>query len=585
MTRFRLAWLPLLLLASQPCAPAQETATPLPALIQAYGADRGDLASSFDLPGASNRFERLEAFYQDWLARLARIPFATLPESDQIDWLLLKNELESQLTDLARDRRQWAAIHSAVAFREELYPLERARLAGTPVDCRDAAARLDRVVQQVKELRARVCCGSRTNTPSSLSSNAPAPIELSPLRARQAANATDQLHTMLKRWYGFREGYHPEFTWWVKKSYDEADKALDDYAKYLREELAGLKGKEEDPLLGESVGDAELRKALRQEFITEDVAALLALGEQELAWCEKEMRAAARQMGLGEEWKAALAKIKTDFVPPGGQDALIQQLARESIAFVRTHHLVAVPPLCEQTWSLVMIAPETLKTIPYAAYNGHDMMVAYARDTMPLPDKLMTMQGNNRHFTRNVTPHELIPGHHLQRYHAIRERPYRSVFRTPTFVEGWAMYWELRFWELGWARTPEERIGMLFWRMTRAARLIVTLQFHEGRMQPGEMVDFLVARVGHERLGATAEVRRFLDDSFPPLYPACYTLGALQLVELNQEAVRTKRMSEEAFHAAVLGENAIPPPLVRASLLALPLEATNPPAWHPPQPR
>src|SRR5512145_2684988 len=138
------------------------------------------------------------------------------------------------------------------------------------------------------------------------------------------------------------------------------------------------------------------------------------------------------------------------------------------------------------------------------------MLVAYAKDEMSQEDKQMVMQGNNRHFTRIVTAHELIPGHHLQALSSARHRPYRSAFSTPFYVEGWPLYWEMRLWDLDYGQTPEDRIGMLFWRMHRSARIIVSLKFHLGRIKPEEMVKFLVERVGHEKFGATSEVRRFI---------------------------------------------------------------------------
>ena len=42
----------------------------------------------------------------------------------------------------------------------------------------------------------------------------------------------------LKTWYSFYDGYQPDFSWWLKKPYDEASSALESYAKYLREEVA-----------------------------------------------------------------------------------------------------------------------------------------------------------------------------------------------------------------------------------------------------------------------------------------------------------------------------------------------------------
>ena len=56
--------------------------------------------------------------------------------------------------------------------------------------------------------------------------------------------------------------------------------------------------------------------------------------------------------------------------------------------------------------------------------------------------------------------------------------------------------------ELGFDKTPEERVGALFWRMHRCARIIFSLKFHMGLWSPQECVDFLVDQVGHERANA-----------------------------------------------------------------------------------
>ena len=332
------------------------------------------------------------------------------------------------------------------------------------------------------------------------------------------------LHEVLKQWDSFYDGYQPDFTFWLKKPYDDANKQLDEYAKQLREEIGQRKGKEEDPLVGEPIGADAVAAEIRRQWLPYTADELIAIGEREFAWSEGEMKKASREMKLGDDWKAALARVKADFMPPGQQAELVARLARESTAFVKERNLVTVPPLCEESWGLTMISPETLKTIPYAAYNGRQMMVAYANSEQTQADKLMVMEGNNKHFTRLVIPHELIPGHHLQQYYEARgpQRP----FSTPFYVEGWALYWEMRHYDLGWAHTPEDRIGMLFWRMTRAARVFLTLKYHLGRMTPDEMVTFLTDRIGHEKLGARGEVRRFIQAE--PLYQVGYLIGGKQ---------------------------------------------------------
>lgn len=551
-------------------------------LVREYAADLRDVSAACDIPGAPLRFDQLQSLNHRWQARLKGTPFGPLPRPQQIDWLLMMNDLEAEQAALERERQQWNEMAPLLTFRDELYALETARLNGEPINSQTAATTVGRMAEQVKGLHARLEQGLKTNTVNSATtpSSTNTPLVVTAPLAQRAASAVEALRATLKNWYGFRNGYQPDFSWWVKPPYDEADKSLEQYAKLLKEEGAGLKGKDEDPIVGEPLGEEALAKALQHEFIAYDAATLLAIANQELDWCEREMKAAARDMGLTHDWKEALAKVKADFAAPGEQAALINTTAREAIAFTQSRNLLTIPKLCEDTWHLTMIPPETLKTIPYAAYNGRAMMVAYARDTMSQEDKLMTMRGNNRHFTRNVTPHELIPGHHLQRFQAERHNPHRAVFATAFYVEGWSMYWERRFWDLGWARSPEDRIGMLFWRMTRAARVVVTLQFHNGHMTPAEMVDMLVTRVGHERLGATAEVRRFLSHDFPPLYPAGYMLGGLQLEALRNEIVGRGLMTDQAFHDAVLAENAIPLELIRADLLQAPLTPGMKPSWR-----
>jgi uncharacterized protein (DUF885 family) len=193
--------------------------------------------------------------------------------------------------------------------------------------------------------------------------------------------------------------------------------------------------------------------------------------------------------------------------------------------------------------------------------------------------KMMSMRGNNIHFSRATVFHELIPGHHLQGFMTARYKPYRGLFGTPFWGEGWALYWELLLWDMNFAKTPENKIGMLFWRMHRSARIIFSLGFHLGRMTPQQCIDYLVNRVGHEVENATAEVRRSFNGTYPPLYQAAYLLGGLQLRALRRELVESGKMTDRAFHDAVLKENRMPIEMVRALLTKQPLTRDFKPNW------
>jgi hypothetical protein len=199
---------------------------------------------------------------------------------------------------------------------------------------------------------------------------------------------------------------------------------------------------------------------------------------------------------------------------------------------------------------------------------------------MTQEQKMMSMRGNNPYFSRATVQHELIPGHHLQGYMEARYRPYRQQFSTPFWTEGWALYWEMLLWDLGFPRTPEERVGMLFWRMHRCMRIEFSLKFHLGQMTPAQCVDLLVDRVGHERATAEGEVRRSLNGSYPPLYQAAYMIGGLQFRALHRELVDSGKMTNRQFHDAILHENNIPVATVRAILEKQPFPATGLPAWR-----
>ena len=76
-------------------------------------------------------------------------------------------------------------------------------------------------------------------------------LPVSPVVARRAAEAVDSLRGALGAWFSYYDGFQPEFSWWLKKPHEDAVKAMEEYAKFLREEIAGLKGKDEDPLVGD----------------------------------------------------------------------------------------------------------------------------------------------------------------------------------------------------------------------------------------------------------------------------------------------------------------------------------------------
>lgn len=600
---------------------APSHAADLSDFIVRFREDQGSLGRFYPQPWDGERLDRFAAFYDGERARLEALKFDALDQAGKIDYILLREEISYERARVDVQRARLAEIDALLPFRAAVLSLEHDLRLLKKADAAGAAGVLAGFAPQIKAVRERVekgraprpdaapvpaappppgdaqasAAGAPPDGPASRLPAPPSPpapttgtpagaavegLALTPALARRAAGAVSSLRGTLAGWFQFYDGFDPEFSWWCRKPYDDAIAALDDYAKFLRETCAGLKGADDDPLVGDPIGRGALDLDLRHEFIPYSPEQLIAIGEAEFAWCEGEMRRASNEMGFGDDWHRALEKVKSLHVPPGEMDDLVAQQSREAIAFLKDHDLVTLPPLAEETWRLEMSPREVQKYLPFAAYNEQAMTIGYPLSSMSHEDKLMSMRGNNIHFSRLVTPHELIPGHHLQGYMARRIRPYRNLFSTPFFVEGWALYWEMTLYDEGWPRGPEDRVGMLFWRMHRCARIMVSLRFHLGEMTPPQMVDFLVERVGHERLTATGEVRRFIGGDYSPLYQCGYMIGGKQIRALRAEAVGAGKLTEKQFHDTLLTYGSIPVELVRAGVLNLPLRRESGREWR-----
>jgi uncharacterized protein (DUF885 family) len=526
-------------------------------LIVRYRTDREALAKFYGWQVLSeSHHARMGQFYDDWRTSLEAIDFDKLPPDGQVDYLLMRHRLEYGEKSLATDWRKLAEITELVQFKDGVQDLYEAYRSRQPIDPREAAERLAGIAKEVEAMTEKVSLkeedGKQVTTP---------------VFALRAQKVVGEVGRRLDGWYRFYAGFDPEFSWWGEQAYRELKTGLDGYEKKLGELVTGGKASDEAPLVGDPIGAEALADDLAVEMLAYSPDELLAIGEREFAWCRAEMVKAAGAMGFGDDWRKALDRVKAEFAPPGEQDDLAAEIAREAIAFIDGKELVTVPALCRETWYLTMLGKREQQTLPYAVYRGQSIGIAFPTEDMSVEQKLMSLRGNNRHFTRAVIPHELIPGHHLQLFMAERYAQHRGIFRTPFFVEGWALHWEMLLYDLDYPRTPEERIGMLFWRAHRCARIIVSLKFHLGKMQPEEMVAFLTDEVGMEESGARGEVRRYIGDSYSPLYQCGYMLGGLQLRALYQETVGAGKMAPREFHDAVLKLGSVPIEMVRASLL------------------
>jgi uncharacterized protein (DUF885 family) len=540
-------------------------------VVERFSADRAALLRRWDVAYSPARRAVQRDFYAAWLARTDSIAFDSLSQGGRVDWLLLRGRLRHEQALLTEEDHFVAETAPLVPFAGTVFSLAEAR---RNLETVDPAAVADSLTRMAARLEA-----SRRSVEGSLGPNAgQGAARPDRLAAYHAAQLLESLRGTLEGWYRFYFGYDPAFTWYAAAPYRRVDEGLRAYRRLLRERVVGAREGEDEPIVGRPIGREAMLADLAAEMIPYTPEQLVAIAQREFAWSENEMKRAAREMGLGDDWRAALEKVKTDYVPPGRQPDLVRDLVREAIAYVTDHDLVTVPPLARDMWRMEMMSPARQKEAPFFL-GGEVIQVSYPTDSMSEEDKLMSMRGNNSHFSRATAFHEMIPGHELQGFVSQRNNPYRFAFSTPFYTEGWAYYWETLLWDLGFTSKPEDRVGALFWRMHRSARIILSLGFHLGTVTPQQCIDFLVDRVGHERANATAEVRRWLNGDYSPDYQVAYMIGGLQFRALHRELVDAGKMSNRQFHDAMLQAGNMPVEMVRALLENLPLGRDYTTSW------
>lgn len=533
----------------------------MPAIIEQFIADSRSLEGTYPLAISHAGLTRFEKFDNDELAILSATNFDALPQADKLDYLLLKNRVTADLHRLGIQKKHIEEMQTLLPFCATIESfLEDKRLMKRP-DGEKAASALTAMTKSIKSLQAEL-------DPKPMEKEAPqnaAKAKVDPVIANRAHIATDELQQVLKEWFEQYRGYDPEFTWWVDQPYKDADKALTGYSTFLKEKLVGIAPDDKTTIIGDPVGRDALMNELADALVPYTPEELIAIAQTEYDWCMREMLKASHEMGFGDDWHGAVEKVKQMHVPPGEQPDLIRKLVVEGSEFAKKNQLVTIPPLADETWRMIMMSPERQLVNPFFT-GGSEISVSYPTDTMTFEQREMSMRGNNIPFAHATAFHEMIPGHFLQSYMSARYHPYRRAFETPFWHEGNALWWEMLFWDKGFDRTPEERVGALVWRMHRSARIIFTMNFHLGRWTTQQCVQSLIDNVGFERDNAVAEVRRSFDGSVGPLYQSAYLLGALQFRALHHELVDSKKMTDREFHDAILHENSMPVELLRADL-------------------
>ena len=298
-------------------------------------------------------------------------------------------------------------------------------------------------------------------------------------------------------------------------------------------------------------------------------------GIEELARMVEEQTQIAGQIKPGASVEEAIAFLEADESNKlHGTDALqkwMQNLADEAVSELSGTHFDIPDPI--KTIEC-MIAPTQEGGIYYTSPN--DDFSRPGRMWWSVPEGVTEFD-----TWRETTTvyHEGVPGHHLQLGQAVYNRALlntwrRSLAGTSGHAEGWALYAERLMDELGYLKTPADRLGMLDGQRMRAARVVLDIGVHLGKPNlagtgpwtADDALEFMRANVNMNDSFIRFEVNRYL--GWPGQAPS-YKVGQRIWEQLRDDVKQREGAGFDikAFHKRALDLGGVGLDTLRSSLL------------------
>jgi len=164
--------------------------------------------------------------------------------------------------------------------------------------------------------------------------------------------------------------------------------------------------------------------------------------------------------------------------------------------------------------------------------------------------------------------HEGVPGHHFQVSLAQENTTLPAFMRfggNTAYVEGWALYAESLWKELGIETDPYQRMGGLNDEMLRAMRLVVDSGIHAKGWTRDQAIDYMMSNSPMSKNDATAEVERYIAI---PGQALAYKIGQLTIErsKAKAQAALGGKFDPRNFHAQVLDTGALPMPVLEGKI-------------------
>jgi uncharacterized protein (DUF885 family) len=289
------------------------------------------------------------------------------------------------------------------------------------------------------------------------------------------------------------------------------------------------------------------------------------LGLSEVKRITAEMEKIKQQVGFKGSLAEFFAYIRTDpRFKPASKEAL-----RDGYYAIGKRVDAAVPKL----FSVIPKSPLEIRPVP--DFLEKNQAGAYYQQGTPDGSRPGVFYFNTYDLPSRTMPgmetlylHEAVPGHHFQISIAQENASLPAFMRfggNTAYVEGWALYAESLWKDLGMETAPYQRFGGLDDEMLRAMRLVVDSGIHAKGWSRDQAIQYMLDHSSMGRTDATAEVERYIAI---PGQALAYKIGQLTMLRLKAKARKElgSRFDIRAFHAQLLDTGALPMTVLEAKI-------------------
>ena len=538
-----------------------------PVSATALGDHRFD--SELDTVSVEARAQK-QVFYRKYLEQLRKIKPAQLCRANQVDYALLKHDLEGSLWRLETLKAwAWNPLVYTRLSGGAIYNLMARDFAPRTTRLEHAADRLEQFPRLFRQIRA-------TLDPKRV------PQIHAETAVKQNRGVLSILDNMVKpNLSELREEHRDR----LNKAMSVAITAVEKHQKWLEDKL--LPNARGDFRLGPKLYDQKLAFTLKTPFTRVQIRRR---AEQELVRVRDQMYHISQNVYKQKypytefpvepstAYKQAIIRacLELAYLDTPKADEIVDTAKRSlelATAFVRKKDLLTLPPDPVE----IIIMPEFKRGVSLAYCDSPgplDVGLKTFYAVAPLPEDWTDEQVEsflreyNVRSIHDLTMHEAMPGHFLQLAHSNRyPGKLRSVLSSGVFIEGWAIYSERMMIDAGFLDCdPLMRLINLKWYLRGIGNAIIDQAIHtEGMTREQAMKLMMEDTFQEEREAAGKWVRAQLTSA----QLSTYFVGTIEHFDLRRDIAHAwgPKFDLKTYHDRILSYGSPPVQYVRALVL------------------